>query len=76
MPIYEYSCKKCGATVERLEMGEQQNPPLCAACNQVMEKILSAGQSLVISQGTSSGAGSSCCGAKTPCANPKHCCGH
>jgi putative FmdB family regulatory protein len=76
MPIYEYRCGQCGATIERLEMGGQQALPLCAACNQVMEKILSAGQSHVISQGASSGAGASCCGAKTPCANPKHCCGH
>jgi putative FmdB family regulatory protein len=43
MPIYEYSCKECKATVELLQkMGENKAGTLCPSCGKdTLQKIFS-----------------------------------
>lgn len=43
MPIYEYQCKKCGETTEKIQA--LSDPPLsrCPACGGRLEKLVSPG---------------------------------
>ena len=40
MPIYEYICKKCNMTTEKLQRIEAK-PPDCPMCNERMTKLIS-----------------------------------
>lgn len=39
MPIYEYSCTQCGATIEQIQRFD--DPPLVCGCGHVMNKLIS-----------------------------------
>lgn len=41
MPLYEYSCRKCGATIEKIQ--KFSDPPLtkCEKCGGRLERLLS-----------------------------------
>ncbi len=44
MPIYEFSCKKCGHTFEHLALSSTEPDPECPEChNKKVEKLISAG---------------------------------
>ena len=44
MPIYEYVCKECENVVSMLVMKPEEDiPPVCEECEEVMEKQLSLG---------------------------------
>lgn len=32
MPIFEYTCSKCGKTFEKLVLGSRKEPPVCPHC--------------------------------------------
>jgi putative FmdB family regulatory protein len=32
MPIFEYTCSKCGKTFEKLVLSRNQEPPACPQC--------------------------------------------
>lgn len=42
MPLYEYRCRKCGATIERIQ--KFSDPPLevCEACGGELERLVSS----------------------------------
>jgi putative FmdB family regulatory protein len=73
MPIYEYSCEKCGQVTELLVFGEEE-APVCKGCGSTsLVKLMSA-------HNTTSGIGPSqadCagCGAHQECGSPGACCG-
>lgn len=63
MPIYEYSCEKCGNEFELLVFGSDE--PVCPACGEKgpQKKMSSFGFSVGYKfKASSSGAGSSCSG--------------
>lgn len=72
MPIYEYSCKKCGKTVELLQkMGSDGAGVPCPACGETaLVKLLSVTSPAQVGKGNSAA-----------CAMPNHqgpcggCCG-
>ena len=41
MPLYEYRCKKCANTFEKLLLGEKE-PVSCPACHGDVEKLMSS----------------------------------
>ncbi len=42
MPLYEYQCRKCGATIEKIQ--KFSDPPLevCEACGGELERLVSS----------------------------------
>ena len=46
MPVFSYSC--CGCYLEQIEGGvladQQNDPPTCRVCGQVMSRVLAPGQ--------------------------------
>ncbi len=42
MPLYEYRCRKCGATIEKIQ--KFSDPPLdtCEKCGGMLERLLSS----------------------------------
>jgi len=56
MPIFEYRCKKCDATYEKIVFNREAPPPPCPKCgSDQVEKLISAPGAC----GVSSGSGSS-----------------
>lgn len=42
MPIFEYRCKKCGATFEKIVFNRDAHSPLCPHCQaEEVEKLIS-----------------------------------
>jgi len=77
MPIYEYRCGACGATVEVL-VRSSENTPTCPHCGAILsEKLLSAAH--VTSGRATPEGGRTCCGREercdsAPCAAEGACC--
>jgi len=45
MPVYEYRCKKCGHTFEKLVLRKQEEADLrCPKCNSKVERVMSVPQ--------------------------------
>lgn len=42
MPIHEYRCKKCGATVEVLQRTKDKPPEKCQKCGGPLVKLISS----------------------------------
>jgi len=42
MPIHEYRCKKCGATVEVLQKNKDKPPDKCQKCGGPLVKLISS----------------------------------
>ncbi|MCG6910828.1 MAG: zinc ribbon domain-containing protein [Deltaproteobacteria bacterium] len=80
MPLYEYLCRDCGATLEVLVAGNADRPS-CKACgSQNLKKLLSAPSSMSGPAKTRMpGPGdTACCGTspdQASCAGPGSCCG-
>lgn len=76
MPIYEYSCNKCGAVSEVL-MISKDDEAVCKECGSAdLTKLMSAHNT------TASGSapsmpdfGGGCCGSPGSCGMPGSCCG-
>jgi len=66
MPIYEYRCRNCGKTFEKLVMTSSAPPPPCPECGAAeVEKLFSAPGSV----GVASGGGPSACPQASSCAS-------
>ncbi len=80
MPLYEYRCRDCGALVEKLVLGgdEEVDCPGCGGKN--MEKMLSTTADYRNEQGLPGPGDTTCCGSEpgraAGCAGPGSCCGH
>ena len=62
MPIFEYQCKKCGKTFEKLVLARGQKSPECPDCGaKQVEQQLSR-----FSSATSSSGGTRSCAPGTP----------
>jgi len=42
MPIYVYSCEKCGNKFDLLQKMSEREAPICVTCNVVMKNVLFA----------------------------------
>ncbi len=42
MPIYEFKCKKCNATIEVFQKLSERSPTRCKKCGGRLEKLISA----------------------------------
>lgn len=52
MPVYEYSCPKCGNEIEIIQhIGEKA--PLCECCGEIMKKTISLSNFFLIGTGWS-----------------------
>ncbi len=68
MPIYEYNCGACGATVEVFLRSRDQTPH-CPECGAVLtDRLMSA--SNVLSRQTRREPGHTCCGREDRCDKP------
>lgn len=67
MPLFEYRCQVCGATVEVLVRGSQAiTCPHCGSA--ALDKLMSA--PVVLSGQTARPAGHTCCGREERCDTP------
>jgi len=80
VPIYEYTCRECGCTFEKLQPSLRSPVAPCPQCGKSAEKIMSASAGYVM-KGASQGEGRKwpgengpCCGQDAGCDNPKRCC--
>lgn len=75
MPIFEYRCKKCGTTFEKLTLGGESGPVACTSCSGTdVEKLFSrfaAGSSHSSAPSCGMGPGPQC-GGHTCCPGCKH----
>jgi putative FmdB family regulatory protein len=70
MPIYEYRCKKCGATFEKIVMSKSAKAPTCPKCGaDAPQKLLSAPGAVGVSVGKGSAAASCPAGTSGQCAS-------
>lgn len=74
MPIFEYRCKKCGITFERLTLGSETGPVTCDCSSTDVEKLFSRfSATSVSSSAPSCGAGPGPqCGGHSCCPGCKH----
>jgi len=42
MPLYEYKCKKCGLSVEKIQKVDHLPLKKCSRCGGVLEKVISS----------------------------------
>lgn len=75
MPIYEFSCKKCGEVTEVLVIGKSETPA-CKQCgSEDVVKLISAAN---VNAGSPSFSPSErpggCCGSPNSCGAPGSCC--
>ncbi len=42
MPLYEYQCRKCGATIEKIQKFSDEPLTKCEACGGQLERLLSS----------------------------------
>lgn len=76
MPIYEYSCKKCGEVTELLVLGKEETP-VCRECgSEDMTKLMSAHNTSISFSSGPTPADCSCCGSQDSCGSPGSCCTH
>ncbi len=75
MPLYEYKCEKCGALNEFLIIKKASTDVLkCRECGS--EKLKKEFSTFSVANKTETNfKDSGCCGATSPCDNPKRCCG-
>lgn len=64
MPIYEYKCRKCGYSFERLAKNSSDHPGNCPECGETEPKKLFS--SFAPTSGETSSSGSAC-GLDSPC---------
>ncbi|HAR95163.1 MAG TPA: FmdB family transcriptional regulator [Deltaproteobacteria bacterium] len=77
MPIYEYSCNKCGAISELLMLGKDDRAS-CKECgSDDLTKLMSAHNTTAGSSMPSMPefGGGGCCGSPGTCGMPGSCCG-
>ena len=72
MPIYEYSCKKCGKITDFLEgVGSAEAEQKCRFCgSDDLEKIMSVSHVSLGSSSIGSQGGKTCCGRTERCEKP------
>ena len=51
MPLYEYTCKECGNTVELIQKHDDTDVPVCEECKKEMEKVQICKTSFVLKGG-------------------------
>jgi putative FmdB family regulatory protein len=75
MPIYEYSCNKCGAVSEVLILGKE-DAATCKQCgSDDLIKLMSAHNTTGSSASGMPDFGGGCCGTPGSCGAPGSCCG-
>lgn len=76
MPIYEYSCNKCGA-VSEVFMISKDDRAMCKDCgSDDLTKLMSAHNTSPSSSSSMPDfGGGSCCGSPGSCGMPGSCCG-
>jgi putative FmdB family regulatory protein len=79
MPIHEYRCQECGATLELLVgIGRNSDTMQCSACGgERLERLMSAAAAVMGSAGVNNPVGSTCCGSEPGVqgCRPGSCCG-
>jgi putative FmdB family regulatory protein len=58
MPIFEYTCPKCGKTFEKLVLGRNQGPPPCPHCG--AKKVLQQFSTFASASSSAKSAGAGC----------------
>lgn len=49
MPIYEFKCKECGHTIEKLMKFNDEHPKICPSCEKEgLEKLISTNTGFVL----------------------------
>ncbi len=81
MPTYEYKCKKCGLSFERLQSITEEPLVVCPECDGQVYRLISGGIGFIVGGGKNQNRGYSCsleqtgqtcCGREQRCGTP-HC---
>ena len=77
MPKYDYRCTGCGEQFEVTHSMRESQDRHCLKCGATSLRIISGGSGFIVKgaaapSGPRCGSATTCCGSKTPCAEP-HC---
>lgn len=83
MPTYEYECSVCGHRFTQLQGINDKPLKKCPECSGSVRRLISGGAGFILKGSgfyatdykKSERNDDSCCGQRSPCANPKRCCG-